>query len=472
MRPIKYLTIVFFITSSASMADDNTTFLATNELKYWQSVDSPAKEAFIDELIPPGIQVINSPLDGPVYADERGRTLYKWPLGALRNGSTGDRKDGPSNCTDEVLRYSSGLMSPYPPGLVLPDVEQRKSCTEVWPPLLASDGAQEIGKWSLTQRDDGSNQWAYDGFPLYTSDLDRMPGDTLGGGKMRAGGDGGIVREPVGPPPDVPAGFKVIPTTTGRLLVNNDQYSIYMWDGDEPNKSNCHAQCLKDWTPVPAPEIANDRGEWTVIKQSSGFRQWAYRGKPLYTYNRDLKSRSFTGGDVPDWQNPTWHNVYTQRAVKPPEEFKAQDVEFGGQVLADARGRTIYLYNCRDDSLAQLACDHPGTTQQYRLSICGNGDPEVCRQTFPYVIAQPGASSDSSLWTTLLIDPATGHLADAGQDGSLLVWAYRSRPVYTYSGDLEPGVTNGDGIGEFTGRRNGYKAFVLRDDFGGNAFRR
>ncbi|MFK7830110.1 MAG: hypothetical protein AB8B57_10055 [Congregibacter sp.] len=444
---------------------------AANAKKYWQTATSTAQEAFIDEPMPPGIQVVVSPLEGPVYADERGLTLYKWPLGALRNGSTGDRKDGPSNCTDEVLQVSSGLMSPYPPNLLLP-VEQRVSCSGVWPPVLADEGAEELGKWTLTERANGTQQWAYDGYPLYTSSLDQKPGDTLAGTKIKSQRDGGIIRQPVSPPPDIPAGFKVVSSTTGRLLVNNKEYSVYSWDGDGPNQSNCHTECLKDWTPVPAPEIAVDRGEWSVVKQASGSRQWAFRSRPLYTYNKDPGSRSFVGSDVPDWRNPEWHNVYTQRTVTPPEEFTVQDVEFGGQVLADARGRSVYIYNCKDDSLAQLACDHPDAAQDYRMAICGNGDPAVCQTTFPYIIALADARSESRLWSVMAIDPITGRRATSDQDGALFVWAYRQRPVYTYVGDREPGTTNGDGIGEFTGRRNGYKAFVLRDDFGENAFRR
>lgn len=440
--------------------------------QYWQSPDSTAREAYVRELVPPGFQVTHNALEGPVYADGDGKTLYKWPLGALRNGSTGDRKDGPSNCTDEVLRVSAGLMSPYPPDLVLPDADERLSCAEVWPPALADDDAEEVGKWTLTERADGSRQWAYDGYPLYTSHLDGKPGDVLGGTKLPYLNDGGILREPIGPPPDVPAGFKVIPTTTGRLLVNSEEFSVYTRDGDEPGRSNCDATCLEHWTPVPAPEIAVARGDWTVIRHDSGFRQWAFRGQALYTHDDDPGSRSFVGGDVPDWKNPEWHNVYTQRAVIPPDEFTVQDVEFGGQVLADSRDRTVYLYNCRDDSLAQLACDHPGATQAYRLAICGNGDPDLCRETWPYVVADPDARSESSLWSVMAIDPVTGRHAEKDSDGALHVWAYRARPVYTFAGDREAGVTNGDGIGEFTGRRNGYKAFVLRDDFGENAFRR
>lgn len=467
MRVINLLAVALLVASTSSVSDANAATGTPSDYMYWQAADGAEKEGYIKEKMPPGFQVVITALDGPVYADEHGRTLYKWPLGALRNGSTGDRKDGPSACTDEKLRHSAGLMSPYPAGLLLPDADNRLSCAESWPPVLAAEGAEEVGKWTLAPRPDGSGQWAYDGYPLYTSHLDQKRGDVLGGSKIRSGGDGGVVREPVGPPPDVPSGFKVVSSTTGRLLVNDDEFSVYTWDGDEPNKSNCNQQCLMDWTPVPAPEIAVDQGEWTVVKQTTGFNQWAYRGKPLYTYNKDTRSRSFAGSDVPNW-----HNVYTQRAVLPPAEFTVQDAGFGGHVLADANGKTIYLYNCRDDSYAQLACDHPDSTQAYRLAICGNGDPELCLETFPYVEAAADARSASPLWTVLTIDPMTGHRATAGQEGAMHVWAYRGRPVYTYRGDFEPGVTRGDGFGEFTGRRNGFKAFVLRDDFQGAAFRR
>ena len=37
--------------------------------------------------------------------------------------------------------------------------------------------------------------------------------------------------------------------------------------------------------------------------------------------------------------------------------------------------------------------------------------------------------------------------------------------VYTFGGDRKAGDINGDAWGEFTGWRNGFKAFWLRDDF-------
>jgi predicted lipoprotein with Yx(FWY)xxD motif len=453
--------------ADAGVADAATTGVRPEFLKYWQPPGSPDREAYIEEPMPPGFQVIVTPLEGPVFADSRGRTLYTWELRSQRNGQVGDRPGRPSSCTDEVMRVSVGYMSPYPPGLLLPELDKRVSCVKVWPPVLAPEDAEPVGKWSTIERNDGGLQWAYDGQPLYTSILDRQPGDVQGGTKMRGGGDAGAGRDPAAPGTLIPPAFEVAQSSTGRLIVLKNGYSVYSRDGDEPNKSNCHGECLTDWTPVPAPENVTEKGAWTVFERAPGVNQWAFRGKPLYTYNFDTYERSFVGADVPGW-----HNVYTQRAPFPPDEFTVQDAIFGGQVLADSRGRTIYLYNCIEDTLDQLACNNPGTTQAYRLAICGNGDPELCRETFPYVEAPSGTSAESPLWSVIAIDPNSGHSASPDQADALHVWAYLGRPVYTYAGDAEPGVLNGQGLGEFAGTRNGYRAFILRDIFQDSEFRR
>lgn len=100
--------------NGASAADTDVVTKNPNSYQYWQSSDSQMMEEYIDAPIPPGFKVLNTELDGPVFTDANGRTLYSWPLRNLRNGTTGDRKDGgKSMCTDEVLKVTSGLMSPY-----------------------------------------------------------------------------------------------------------------------------------------------------------------------------------------------------------------------------------------------------------------------------------------------------------------------------------------------------------------------
>jgi predicted lipoprotein with Yx(FWY)xxD motif len=418
-------------------------------------------ELYVHVPIPPGFRVVDTELEGPVFADANGRTLYTWPRQELRNGAAGDNR-GESECTSVKLTVNDGFMSPYPPGLLLPDLDQRPSCTQAWPPVRAAADAKPIGGWSIIERKDGVRQWAYNGYALYTSSLDRRLGDVLGGTSRRDHGDAAVQRGPVGPPADVPAGFRVVSTSLGRLLTAEHNESVYVSDQDAPNRSNCNDACTHTWIPVLAPDIARGHGEWSIIERTPGVYQWAFRKRPLYRYVGDGSKRaSLRGSD-----EPGWHNVFTQMTPPPPREFTVHDAT-AGQVLADSRGRTIYIYQCGEDSLDQLGCDYPTETQAYRWAMCGGGDPVRCRNTFPYVLAPEDAPRDNPAWSAVDIDPMTGRFAQPRQHGALHVWAYRGRPVYTYAGDEVPGDINADSHGEFRAEREGFKAFWLRDDYFG-----
>jgi len=415
-------------------------------------------EAWIEEPMPPGFQVFPSELEGPVFADPAGHTLYEWPLHKQRNGYSGESPGTPA-CYDEVLTVTAGLMSPYPAGILLPELENRPSCTDLWPPVLASEDARPVGRWSIVDRRDGSRQWAYREQPLYTSILDREPGDVFGGQNQDPGGDDPAYRLPIGPAPKVPPGFAVKSTRKGRLLTTDKNESVYAFEGDSATRTACRDECTRTWRPLLAPALALDSGEWTTVERSPGVRQWVFRGQPLYDYLLDQESWSQQGSD-----EPGWGNVYTQLAPSWPESFSVQST-IAGDVLADSRGMTIYIYHCGDDSQDQLSCDHPNDTQVYRLAMCGGGDWQACLENWPYVTADAGETGNSRTWRVVTIDPRTGHFAEPGASRALRVWAYRDRPVYTYAGDKAPGDVNGGGIGEWRGQRNGLRAFWLRDDF-------
>jgi predicted lipoprotein with Yx(FWY)xxD motif len=57
-------------------------------------------------------------------------------------------------------------------------------CATNWPPLMAADGDQASGDWSIVTRDDGKKQWAYKGKPLYFWAKDAKPGDATGDGML------------------------------------------------------------------------------------------------------------------------------------------------------------------------------------------------------------------------------------------------------------------------------------------------
>lgn len=427
----------------------------------------PQPEAYISEPVPSFVHVVQTELDGPLFTDNTGRFLYIWRAETQRIGRAGDEAGKPSSCADVHLRVTAGSTPPYPAGLELPDVEQRPTCTEIWPPVYAADDATPIGNWKVIPRQDGRKQWAYDDYPVYTSALDGAnapmgSGVTLRKNGARSGtrGETGNLRVKIGPEPDVPSQFTVVSTQTGRLLVLLDGPSVYTWDKDGPNTSNCDDICLKSWRPVAAPAtVRQGRGEWGVIERSPGVKQWTFRKKPLYTRLADTRLHSFDGGDIPGWRN-----VYVYSGPSIPTGFTVQDTT-RGQVVADARGLTVYTYSCVDDAADQQPCDHPSLTQAYRYSVCGGGDPARCRVTFPYVIADKNAKSSNKTWSVVLIDPSSGKYATPGQAGAVSVWAYRGRPIYYFIRDKAPGDFEADAWGEFNGYRNGFHAIWMRDQF-------
>lgn len=57
-----------------------------------------------------------------------------------------------------------------------------EQCAVNWPPLMADAGAQPEGDYTLVDRTDGGQQWAYKGMPLYYWKDDKQAGDMTGDG--------------------------------------------------------------------------------------------------------------------------------------------------------------------------------------------------------------------------------------------------------------------------------------------------
>jgi predicted lipoprotein with Yx(FWY)xxD motif len=53
-------------------------------------------------------------------------------------------------------------------------------CATLWPPLVAQADAAPTGDYTVVTRADGSRQWAYKGWPLYTYSKDTKAGDATG----------------------------------------------------------------------------------------------------------------------------------------------------------------------------------------------------------------------------------------------------------------------------------------------------
>ena len=80
-------------------------------------------------------------------------------------------------------------------------------------------------------------------------------------------------------------------------MTNAAGMTLYTFDKDTAGsgKSVCNGPCIGIWPAFNAPADAKAAGDWSVATRDDGTRQWAYKGKPLYTFARDAKAGDRTG---------------------------------------------------------------------------------------------------------------------------------------------------------------------------------
>jgi len=93
-------------------------------------------------------------------------------------------------------------------------------------------------------------------------------------------------------------------TAKGHTLTNDQGMTLYTFDKDADGKSACNGPCATNWPPLSAAADAQPANGYTVITRDDGSRQWAYRGRPLYTWAKDTKPGDITGDG---FLNGAWH---------------------------------------------------------------------------------------------------------------------------------------------------------------------
>ncbi|WP_144394187.1 hypothetical protein [Pleionea sediminis] len=185
------------------------------------------------------------------------------------------------------------------------------SCAVNWPPLYAFPGVTPKENFSIIERDDGSLQWAFKGQPLYYFAGDSSASDTNGD---QAGGTWHLARTaPVqlfndselgdvfaarGNIEDVNASGNPAGTFTDRT-----GFTVYLFDEDGTDVSNCNNSCAVTWPPLYASESDVAGGDFSIFTREDGSLQWSYKGAPLYFYIDDSAPGQFNG------IYGTWHEV-------------------------------------------------------------------------------------------------------------------------------------------------------------------
>lgn len=180
-------------------------------------------------------------------------------------------------------------------------------CLEIWPKFFAPDSTGGL----FNVLPDDANHTALLKHPLYYFHNDTAAGETNGD---FVNGVWHLVYT-----------FSAFSTTTDVILSNETHvqkyitdekgFSLYTFDLDDANVSNCIDQCIEIW-PVFYSDTADivvpsslEKEDFGEITRSDGKKQTTYKSKPLYYFHTDT-----VAGDVKgDWVNGVWHLV----GVKP-----------------------------------------------------------------------------------------------------------------------------------------------------------
>jgi predicted lipoprotein with Yx(FWY)xxD motif len=92
-------------------------------------------------------------------------------------------------------------------------------------------------------------------------------------------------------------------TVKGNALVDGKGMTLYVFDRDNTGKSNCNGTCAAIWPPFAVPADGKASADWSVVNRDDGSKQWAHKGKPLYTFSKDAKPGDANGDGV----NNVWH---------------------------------------------------------------------------------------------------------------------------------------------------------------------
>ena len=208
---------------------------------------------------------------------------------------------------------------------------------------------------------------------------------------------------------DAPAGVIVERTPAGYNFVTINQRTLY-WSQDELGAKSitCLEACLETWQPLPAPENVTEVAQgWSTVARPDFGLQWAYNGRPIYTFVGDTFPGARLGAFAGYRQAKLgkWNILFEQ--VELPSGLSLQS-SLLGRVLADHKGRTLYTH-AKETS--------PPTDKDWRPLLA------------PWLAEIQGDWSFQPL-----------------PDGTRQ-WMYKGNPLFLFDRDKDPEDVRGHGVG-------------------------
>ncbi|MBY0511202.1 MAG: hypothetical protein K2P94_13760 [Rhodospirillaceae bacterium] len=319
------------------------------------------------------------------------------------------------------------------------------ACAAVWPPAIALPKSKPFGNWSLVTRDDGQKQWAFRGKPLYTYTKDTKISDVNGRGLDQGNWQTALFDPNAGIvfPPGISA--EEIPDANGQVLVNAKGMAIYAFDGNvkKADPACSGSPCVSHWQPLHAPELASTVGDFTVVIRNDATRQWAYKGKALFTFDGDYESGYAAAIGLDKKLEPAVVVRYFR-----PNEISIHPTLGQGYVLSTPKGMTVYrrdayVYQLGGHGIRRGVPPRPHVGRDIGTSM--SGCDAACQSMWHPVKADAKAQ------------PSGFYQLITREDGTRQ-WTYKGYALYTYAGDKKPGDMLGNDIYDYAFSRDPNKA--------------
>jgi predicted lipoprotein with Yx(FWY)xxD motif len=314
-------------------------------------------------------------------------------------------------------------------------------CAKEFPPLIADQRAVAFGEWTFVKRDSGkTRQWAYQGRPLYRYSGQDPPGEPLADDTSLLGAEDPAYHDPASKLYSPKAGWRRAAYTPEKSVLappGSELRNLEVVSGfgfvDAASGMTIYAvpasrkKMPAVWAPVYAPALGQTLGDFSILGRDDGTRQWAYKGKRLYTYKPD-----YAPGDV--------YGIFADQGAQvalalrnfSPDSIVIKVLPVRGPAMMTAQGLSVYTqarYNLQYGGRETRT----GYSIPYNLAkaVGTRGCTGACTDTWKPVRA-PADAHSRGFW-----EVATR------SDGSKQ-WAYKGGPLYTYAGDTKPGDIGGN----------------------------
>lgn len=235
------------------------------------------------------------------------------------------------------------------------------------------------------------------------------------------------------------------------VFANDKGMTLYAFAQDLPGKPTCGAidECSKTWHAAVALPDAEPVEGWSLIDIGEGKRQWAYQGKPMYTYSGDVDIGSVYGNSPKRFgrgpkigprgeQSPSIEKdkplpegwapamMYPAADVAMPGSFGIREIEdaMALSLVDNVSGKTLYVFE---------------------------GDPKKAEKDCASIQCR-------ALWRPLAaarIAKGAGDFATVMREDGINQWTYKGRALFTYNDDY----AEGDAFGMKADRRFSVAAY-------------